>query len=133
MASLNRVVLIGHLGADPDLKTTATGRSLCNLKVATEDVWKDKAGQRQEKTEWHRITVWGQQAETCGKYLKKGRQVYIEGSLETRTWDDKDGNKRFSTEVRADKVLFLGGKDAEQPEPRKPVEREPGVDDDLAF
>jgi single-strand DNA-binding protein len=109
MGSVNKVILIGNLGADPELKYTPSNRPLCNLSVATNEVFKDKSGQRQERTEWHRVTVWGDQAETCSKYLGKGRSVYVEGRLQTRSWDDKDGKKRYSTDIVADRVVFLGG------------------------
>lgn len=110
MGSVNKVILIGNLGADPELKYTPTGnRPVCNLSLATNEVWKDKSGQKQERTEWHRVNVWGDQAEHAAKYLAKGRTVYIEGRLQTRTWDDKEGKKRYSTEVVADRVVFLGG------------------------
>jgi single-strand DNA-binding protein len=102
--------LVGNLGADPELKYTPSNRPVCNLSIATNEVFKDKGGQRQERTEWHRVTVWGEQAENCSKYLAKGRMVYIEGRLQTRSWDDKtDGKKRYSTEIVADRVTFLGG------------------------
>jgi single-strand DNA-binding protein len=110
MASVNKVILIGNLGADPELRYTPTGnRAVCSLRIATSDVFKDKAGQNQERTEWHRVTVWGDQAENCNKYLSKGRSVYIEGRLQTRSWDDKHGNKRYTTDVVAERVKFLGG------------------------
>src|SRR5947207_2508725 len=107
MGSVNKVILIGNLGADPELKYTPSNRPVCNLSVATNEVFKDKSGQRQEKTEWHRVTVWGDQAENCSKYLAKGRTVYVEGRLQTRSWDDKEGKKRYSTEIVADRVVFL--------------------------
>jgi single-strand DNA-binding protein len=108
MGSVNKVILIGNLGADPELKYTPTGnRPVCNLSVATNEVFKDKTGQRQERTEWHRVTVWGEQAENCHKFLAKGRSVYVEGRLQTRSWDDKEGKKRYSTEIVADRVVFL--------------------------
>src|SRR5262245_3903659 len=107
MGSVNKVILIGNLGADPELKYTPSNRPVCNLRLATNEVFKDKSGQRQERTEWHRVTVWGEQAENCSKYLSKGRSVYIEGKLQTRTWDDKDGQKRYATDVVADRVVFL--------------------------
>ena len=109
MASLNRVTLIGNLGADPELKSTQSGRSVCNLNVAVNEVWKDKQGQKQERTDWFRVTVWGDQADNCAKYLKKGRSVCVEGRLQNRTWEDKDGQKRYATDIVADRVLFLGG------------------------
>ena len=107
MGSVNKVILVGNLGADPELKYTPSSRPLCNLRIATTDVYKDKAGQRQEKTEWHRVTVWGDQAENCNKYLAKGRSVYIEGRLQTRSYD-KDGQKHYATDIVADRVVFLG-------------------------
>ncbi|HEX3695575.1 MAG TPA: single-stranded DNA-binding protein [Polyangia bacterium] len=107
MGSVNKVILIGNLGADPELKYTPSSRPLCNLRIATTDVFKDKGGQRQERTEWHRVTVWGDQAENCSKYLSKGRSVYIEGRLQTRSYD-KDGQKHYATDVVADRVVFLG-------------------------
>ncbi len=109
MGSVNKVILIGNLGADPELKYTPSNRPVANLRIATNEVFKDKGGQRQERTEWHRVTVWGDQAELCSKYLSKGRSVYLEGRLQTRSWDDKNGEKRYSTEVVADRIVFLGG------------------------
>jgi single-strand DNA-binding protein len=108
MGSVNKVILIGNLGADPELKYTPSQRPLCNLRIATTEVYKDKSGQRQEKTEWHRVTVWGDQAENCNKYLSKGRSVYVEGRLQTRSYD-KDGQKHYATDIVADRVVFLGG------------------------
>ena len=107
MGSVNKVILVGNLGADPELKYTPSNRPLCNLRIATTEVFKDKSGQRQEKTEWHRVTVWGDQAENCNKYLAKGRSVYIEGRLQTRSYD-KDGQKHYATDIVADRVVFLG-------------------------
>ena len=107
MGSVNKVILVGNLGADPELKYTPSSRPLCNLRIATTDVFKDKSGQRQEKTEWHRVTVWGDTAENCNKYLSKGRSVYIEGRLQTRSYD-KEGQKHYATDVVADRVVFLG-------------------------
>jgi single-strand DNA-binding protein len=108
MGSVNKVILVGNLGADPELKYTPSGRAVCNLRIATTDVFKDKSGQRQERTEWHRVTVWGDQAENCSKYLSKGRSAYVEGRLQTRSYD-KDGQKHYATDVVADRVVFLGG------------------------
>src|SRR5258708_22935643 len=107
MGSINKVILIGNLGADPELKYTPSSRPLCNLRVATTEVFKDKTGVKQEKTEWHRVTVWGDQAENCSKYLSKGRSVYIEGKLQTRSYE-KEGQKHYATDVVADRVVFLG-------------------------
>ena len=106
---VNKVILVGHLGADPDMRYTPSGQGVCELRLATSESWNDKNGQRQERTEWHRVVVWGKRAEICSKYLAKGRQVYIEGRIQTRNYDDKDGNKRYITEVIANDVQFLGG------------------------
>ena len=108
--SINKVILIGRLGKDPELKYTAGGTPFCRFSMATDDVWNDKAsGERQEKTEWHNIVAWDRLAEICNQYLTKGRLVYIEGSLQTREWDDQEGNKRKITEVRARDMVMLGG------------------------
>jgi single-strand DNA-binding protein len=106
---VNKVILVGRLGADPDMRYTPSGQGVCELRLATNESWTDKNGQRQERTEWHRIVVWGKRAEICSKYLSKGREVYIEGRIQTRQYDDKDGNKRYMTEVIAQDVQFLGG------------------------
>jgi single-strand DNA-binding protein len=108
MASVNKVILVGHLGRDPELRYTPSGAAVANFTLATNDAWTDKAGEKQERTEWHRIVVWGKQAEIVGEYLQKGKQVFIEGSLQTREWNDRDGNKRQTTEVRAQRVIMLG-------------------------
>src|SRR5262245_696094 len=113
MASVNKVILIGNLGADPELRYTNTGSAVANIRIATNEQWTDKNGERQERTEWHQIVVWGKQAENCGKYLRKGRSVYIEGRLQTRQWEDQSGNKRYTTEVVAQTVQFLGGRGGE--------------------
>ena len=108
--SVNKVTLIGRLGKDPELKYTASGTPFCRFSMATDDSWNDKnSGERQERTEWHNIVVWGKQAESCGQYLSKGRQVYVEGSIRTRSYDDKSGNKRYITEIVAQRIQFLGG------------------------
>ena len=107
---VNKVILVGNLGADPDMRYTPSGQGVCELRVATSESWNDKNGQRQERTEWHRIVVWGKRAEVCSKYLSKGRQVYVEGRIQTRSYDDKDGNKKYITEIIAADVQFLGGK-----------------------
>ncbi len=106
---VNKVILVGNLGADPEMKYTASGTPLCKFRLATTEVFKDRDGNQQERTEWHRITAWGKLAEICGQYLSKGRQVYVEGSLRTTSWDDQSGNKRFMTEVVARDVQFLSG------------------------
>ncbi|PIR20653.1 MAG: single-stranded DNA-binding protein [Deltaproteobacteria bacterium CG11_big_fil_rev_8_21_14_0_20_47_16] len=108
MASLNRVMLIGNLGADPEVRYTPGGQPVATFNIATTERWTDKGGQKQEKTEWHRIVVWGKQAENCKEYLSKGRPVFIEGRLQTREWNDKEGKKRWTTEVVASLVQFLG-------------------------
>jgi len=109
MASVNKVILVGNLGADPEVRYTQGGEPVCELRLATSEQWTDKAGARQERTEWHAISVWGKTAELCGQYLAKGRSVYVEGSLRTREYTDKEGVNRKVWEVRADKVTFLGG------------------------
>ena len=113
MGSVNKVILVGNLGAEPELKYTPAGKAVCNLSLATNEVWKDKSGQKQEKTEWHRVQVWGDMAENCSKYLAKGRMAYVEGKLQTRKWQDKNGQDRYTTEVVADRVVFLGGGEGE--------------------
>jgi single-strand DNA-binding protein len=107
--SVNKVIILGRLGQDPELKHTPGGMSVCNFTVATSESWADKAGQKQERTEWHRIVVWGKLADLCNQYLTKGRQAFIEGSLQTRSWDDKSGQKRYTTEIVAKTVQFIGG------------------------
>lgn len=108
MASVNKVILVGNLGKDPELRYTQSGVAFCSFSLATTDNWTDQSGQRQEKTEWHRITVWKKQAENCAKYLRKGSSAYVEGRLQTRSWDDQSGQKRYSTDIVADSVKFLG-------------------------
>lgn len=107
--SVNKVILLGRLGGDPELKYTPNGMAVCNFSMATSESWQDKSGQKQEKTEWHRIVVWGKLAELCNQYLTKGRQAFVEGKLSTRSWEDKDGQKRYMTEVTASTVQFIGG------------------------
>jgi single-strand DNA-binding protein len=110
MASVNKVILIGNLGRDPEMRYMPSGDALANLRVATTDTWKDKEGNKQEATEWHTVVFFGKQAEICGQYLKKGSSVYVEGSLRTRKWQDKEGNDRYSTEIRGDRMQMLGGR-----------------------
>ena len=107
--SVNKVILVGNLGKDPEVRYTQTGSAVANFSVATSEQWNDRDGKKQERTEWHNIVVWGKSAEHCGQYLSKGRQVFIEGSIRTRSYDDKSGNKRYITEVVAQRVQFLGG------------------------
>lgn len=119
MASVNKVILVGNLGADPEKRVTGSGNAVCNLRIATTEVWKDKAGQKQERTEWHRIVVFGQQAENCAKYLSKGRPVYIEGAIQTRKWEDQQGQTRYTTEIIAQRVQFLGSAPGRSQESRQ--------------
>ena len=109
MGSVNKVILVGNLGRDAELRYTPGGAAVATLNLATTEVWNDKAGQKQEKTEWHRIVLWGKQAESLQEYLTKGKQIYVEGRLQTRQWDDKDGNKKYTTEIKADRITLLGG------------------------
>lgn len=142
MGSVNKVILVGNLGADPELKYVGADNSaVCNLSVATNEVWKDKSGAKQEKVEWHRVTVWRELAENCNKYLAKGRSVYVEGRLQTRSYE-KDGQKHYATDIVADKVVFLGGgKDDQQGAGGPPRDsrtnggggRAPATDDDIPF
>ena len=108
--SVNKVILVGNLGADPELRYLPSGQPVCEFRVATTEKWTAKDGQQKEDTQWHSIVVWGKQATICKEYLAKGRQTYVEGRLRTRSWDDKDGNKKYKTEIVADRVQFLGGR-----------------------
>jgi single-strand DNA-binding protein len=118
MASVNKVIVVGNLGADPETRYLPSGEAVTNIRVATTDKWKDKAsGEMKEATEWHRISFFGRLAEIAGEYLKKGSQVYVEGSLRTRKWQDKEGHDRYSTEIRADVMQMLGSR-AGSGEPR---------------
>lgn len=111
MASVNKAILIGNLGRDPEIRYTQSGLAVANFSIATSESWSDKeSGERKERTEWHRIVVFGKQGENCGKYLSKGRQVYVEGRIQTREWEDRDGNKRYTTEIVAADVRFLGNR-----------------------
>ena len=110
MASVNKVILVGNLGRDPELRYIQSGQAVANFSLATNERWRDKEEKNQERTEWHRIVVWGKSAENCAQYLQKGRSVYVEGRLQTRDWEDKEGNKRTTTEVIAQSVQFLGGR-----------------------
>ena len=111
MSGLNKVLLLGNLGADPEVKYTSAGNAVCNFTLATSDSWTDKSGKKQDKTEWHKIVVWGKLAELCGEYLSKGRQVFLEGKIQTRSWEDRDGNKRHTTEIVANDVKFFSKKE----------------------
>jgi single-strand DNA-binding protein len=111
MASVNKVILIGNLGRDPETRYTTGGDAITNLNIATSEQWKDKSGEKQEKTEWHRVVLFGRQAEIAGEYLKKGRSVYIEGRLQTRKYTDKDGVEKYSTEIVGDRMQLLGSRE----------------------
>lgn len=142
-SGLNKVQCIGNLGRDPEVRFTPGGQAVCNFSVAVTESWKDKGGQKQERTEWVRVVVWGKLAELCGEHLKKGRQCYVEGKLQTREWADKESRKQFTTEVIASSVLFLGGAGerssagrASVDQPRGQVESPPddgGTQDDIPF
>lgn len=108
MGSVNRVIIVGNLGRDAELRYTGGGAAVASFSVATTEVWKDRDGQRQEQTEWHRISLWGKPAEAVSQYLTKGKQVFVEGRLQTRKWKDKEGQERSTTEVKADRVVLLG-------------------------
>ncbi|MGC9323164.1 MAG: single-stranded DNA-binding protein [Desulfomonilia bacterium] len=110
--SVNKVFLIGRLGRDPEMRFTPNGRAVTNFTLATNEVWTDQNGERQERTEWHRIVTWGKLAETCAKLLSKGKLVYVEGRLQTRQWDDRDGNKRYTTEIIANQMQILTAMDS---------------------
>ncbi|HET9795573.1 MAG TPA: single-stranded DNA-binding protein [Thermoanaerobaculia bacterium] len=140
MAGVNKVILIGHLGADPEVSTTQGGTALAKFRLATTETWKDRStGERQERTEWHSIVAWDKLAQICGEYLHKGKMVYVEGSLQTRSWDDQNGQKRYKTEIKANNVLMLsprvegaarGGGEFPQAVPPAGV---PDEDDDVPF
>jgi single-strand DNA-binding protein len=132
-------MLIGHVGSDPELKATNNGTAVCNLSIATNERW-EKDGQKQEKTEWHRVTVWGKTAENVGKFVKKGSTVLVEGKLQTRQWEDKSGQKRYQTEIVAHSVLFLDGRkngnDTQRSNGDSAFDKNPesgGTDGDLPF
>ncbi len=111
MAGINKAILIGRLGSDPEVRYTPSGAAVANFSIATSEEWKDKdTGEKKERTEWHRIVAWRRLGELCGEYLSKGRQVYIEGRIQTRSWEDRDGNKRYTTEIIASDVQFLDGR-----------------------
>jgi len=140
MASVNKVLLIGNLGRDPEVRYTQGGSAVANFTLATTDKWNDAGtGEKKERTEWHRVVVWGKQAEIAGEYLRKGRQVYVEGSLQTREWTDRDGNKKYTTEVKAMRFQMLGRRDdapAAVSGAEAPVTAEPETgynEDDIPF
>jgi len=141
MAGINKVILIGNLGRDPELKFTPSGVAVANFSMATSEEWKDKeTGEKKEQTEWHKIVVWRRLAEICGEYLKKGSKVYIEGKLQTRSWEDSDGVTKYATEVVAHTMQMLGGKPQQdqQPRPKKDASAPQAnvgwpADDDVPF
>ena len=139
MASVNKVILIGNLGKDPEIRTTPQGSSLARFSVATTTNWKDASGARQEKTEWHDVVAWDKLAQICGEYLHKGKMVYVEGSLQTRSWEDQSGPKRSQTEIKANNVVMLSPRDASRAgapkEPSAAAESgpPPAEDDDVPF
>ena len=152
MASVNKVVLIGNLGKDPEIRYTQSGEPIANFSLATNEAWTDKSGQKQERTEWHRVEVFGKPAQVVRDYLTKGRQVYLEGSIRYDEWTDKDGNKRYMTKIRVSgpgsRLVMLGGRGegggpkASPPEPGGPAETPPAEtppgdfqasDDDVPF
>ena len=133
---VNKVILIGGLGKDPELKYTPNGAAVCTFSLATNEQWTDKNGEKKEETQWHNIVVWGKQAESCNQYLSKGKKAYIEGKIVNRSYDDKDGNKRYISEVKATTVQFLGGGDKSQTTPKKvddKPQQEYKVESDPAF
>ena len=134
-ASANKVILVGHVGADPEPRYTPSGTAVVNLRMATNETWRDSEGNDQERTEWHRVVLWGKQAEFAANYIKKGQLVYVEGSLQTRTWEDRNKVEQRTTEVKASAITMLGarkgGDDAPQDAPA--VSEAPPDDDDIPF
>ena len=137
--SVNKAILIGRLGRDPEVRYTNQGSQVTNFSIATDEAWTDRNGERQKRTEWHRVVTWGKLAEICGQYLKKGSQVFIEGRIQTREWEDREGNKKYTTEVVAREMKMLDSKGAvdsrveEPPLPDEPFESAGGEDDDIPF
>ena len=125
MANVNKAILVGNLGKDPELRDAGSGK-VCNFSIATNEFWYDKDEKKQERTEWHNIVVWGKRGENCGKYLTKGRQVYVEGRIQHRTYEDKEGNTRYVDEVVANDVQFLGGGDSDSDSDRGRGDRSGG-------
>lgn len=142
MGSVNKVILVGNLGRDSELRYTPNGAAVATVNMATTESWNDKGGQKQERTEWHRVVIWGKTAENLNEYLTKGKSIYVEGKLQTRQWDDKDGNKRYTTEIRADRIVLLGGgagnggrrdEAGAQEGSREPDNHAPLTDDEIPF
>jgi single-strand DNA-binding protein len=144
MASVNKVIILGNLGADPETRFLQSGEAVCNLRIATTEKWKDKSGEKQEKTEWHRVSFFGRLAEVAGEYLTKGSPVYVEGSITTRKWTDKDGKDQYSTEIKGHSMQLLGSRDGggkPQQQTRAPARgnapaktsKQDDFDDDIPF
>ena len=140
MRGVNKVILVGNLGRDPEVRYIKDGTAVANLRLATSETWNDQNGQKQERTEWHRIVAWGKLAEIAKEYMSKGRQIYVEGKLQTRSWDDRDGNKRYTTEVKADQMIMLGtrgdsavGRDTPTPPPEPAAAPFEAKEDDVPF
>ena len=129
MPSVNKVILMGNLGRDPEVRFMPNGDAVCNFSIATTDSWKDKAGEKQEKTEWHNIVMYRRLAEIAGEYLKKGRPVYLEGRLQTRKWQTKEGQDRYTTEVIADSMQMLGGRDGAPAQESQPSSKSEARDE----
>ena len=133
---VNKAIIVGNLGADPELRYTSSGQPVCDMRVATQETWKGRDGEKKERTEWHRVVVWGKQGENVSKYLSKGRQVYVEGRIQTRSWEDREGQKRYTTEIVANNVVFLqgggrrgGGGGTNEPPPLDDFDAPPQSDD----
>lgn len=135
MAGINKVILVGNLGADPEIRYTPGGTAVATFRLATSEMWTNREGQKESRTEWHRIVAFGRLAEICGEYLSKGRQVYIEGKIQTRSWEDRDGNKRYTTEIVANTMQMLGGRDQREAPVEGPAAVEPPPEelDDVPF
>jgi single-strand DNA-binding protein len=134
MASVNKAIIVGNLGKDPEVKFLTNGDAVCSFSIATTDSWKDKAGQKQEKTEWHNIVMYRKLAEIAGEYLKKGSPVYVEGALQTRKWTNKEGQERYTTEIVANSMQMLGGKTLQQEQNNtRSVPAVEGADEDVPF
>lgn len=133
MGSLNKAQVIGNIGKDAEVRYTAGGTAVANFSLATSEQWRDKeSGEKKERTEWHKIVVWGKTAEALSPYLLKGKQVYVEGALQTRKWQDKDGNDKYTTEIRSDRIVLLGGGGSKR-RSDEDSGAEPVADDDIPF
>ena len=130
MKGLNKILIIGTLGSDPEIKSGSSGNTVANFSVAVNEQWRDKQGEKQERTEWIKCVAWGKMAEICGQYLTKGSQVYLEGKIQTRQWENKEGQKQYTTEVIVSEMIMLGGKSDKQDKP-KTAKKEPSKQDDF--